>query len=224
MSTKDLERVGSTKRADGQNKMSSSTSGRLCQPFKCPASAVPDRKTERPSGKRRKICYEEPEGADGKWTNKDRLALANRDVNKYPVYQAKDKDALFRRRFSVPFLNGGLAGNDQTRPAPTLGIRRGAAFMAKPLYDPCGDFAIVLFDPTVDQRRPLPASAETHTSERSQLTVPLMHKSLAEILGIKKEVDKERPKVPVVIDPKLARVLRPHQVEGVKVRDWRVQG
>jgi len=44
-----------------------------------------------------------------------------------------------------------------------------------------------------------------------------MHKSLAEILGLKKEVQ-ERPRVPVVIDPRLAKVLRPHQVEGVKVR------
>jgi DNA repair and recombination RAD54-like protein len=39
---------------------------------------------------------------------------------------------------------------------------------------------------------------------------------LADILGLKKDTD-ERPKVPVVIDPRLCKVLRPHQVEGVKV-------
>lgn len=45
-----------------------------------------------------------------------------------------------------------------------------------------------------------------------------VHKSLAEILGIPKRGDvKEQPKVAVVIDPKVAKVLRPHQIEGVKV-------
>lgn len=43
-----------------------------------------------------------------------------------------------------------------------------------------------------------------------------MHKSLADILGIKKKVEGEVKKVAVVIDPRLAKVLRPHQVEGVK--------
>lgn len=45
-----------------------------------------------------------------------------------------------------------------------------------------------------------------------------VHKSLAEILGIQKRGEPvEQPKVAVVIDPKIAGVLRPHQIEGVKV-------
>jgi hypothetical protein len=45
-----------------------------------------------------------------------------------------------------------------------------------------------------------------------------MHKSLAQILGIPKRGEQvEQPKVAVVIDPKIAKVLRPHQIEGVKV-------
>ena len=45
-----------------------------------------------------------------------------------------------------------------------------------------------------------------------------IHKSLADILGIPKRGDQiEQPKVAVVIDPKLAKILRPHQIEGVKV-------
>ena len=45
-----------------------------------------------------------------------------------------------------------------------------------------------------------------------------VHKSLAEMLGIPKRGEvAERKKVAVVIDPKLAKVLRPHQIEGVKV-------
>ena len=45
-----------------------------------------------------------------------------------------------------------------------------------------------------------------------------VHKSLAEILGIPKRGQVvEQAKVAVVIDPKIAKVLRPHQIEGVKV-------
>ena len=90
--------------------------------------------------------------------------------------------------------------------------------MVKPLHDPSGEFAIVLYDPTVDDKPDPKVLAEGSMKEdqKPKLDVPLMHKSLADILGIKKEVVGDRPKVPVVIDPKLAKVLRPHQVEGVK--------
>jgi DNA repair and recombination RAD54-like protein len=45
-----------------------------------------------------------------------------------------------------------------------------------------------------------------------------VHKPLAEILGIKKTGGPvEETRVAVVIDPKIAKVLRPHQIEGVKV-------
>jgi len=45
-----------------------------------------------------------------------------------------------------------------------------------------------------------------------------VHKSLAEMLGISKRGEVvEQKKVAVVIDPKLTKVLRPHQIEGVKV-------
>ena len=43
------------------------------------------------------------------------------------------------------------------------------------------------------------------------------HKSLKELLGGGKDKRKKTNKVPVVIDPRLGKVLRPHQVEGVKV-------
>ena len=43
-------------------------------------------------------------------------------------------------------------------------------------------------------------------------------KSLRELLGDPKAKRRQHPKVPVVIDPRLTKVLRPHQVEGVKVR------
>ncbi|KAL1964002.1 hypothetical protein VTN77DRAFT_7548 [Rasamsonia byssochlamydoides] len=95
-------------------------------------------------------------------------------------------------------------------------MRRGATFVVKPLHDPSGEFAIVLYDPTVDDK-PEPKKKEDgeKPKEKPKLDEPIVHKSLADILGLKKQVE-SRPKVPVVIDPKLAKVLRPHQVEGVK--------
>ena len=191
------------------------------RPFKCPGSATPTRTSEKPARKKRKVSYADADGSieDGEkpWTNEDRLALANRDTNKFPVFRVKDKEALFRQRFAVPLINKNAGAYSPSRPAPTLGMRTGAIFIAKPLHDPSGEFAIVLYDPTVDNK---PATAieeerKDGEEEKPKLDVPIMHKSLADILGLKKKVD-DNPKIPVVIDPKLAKILRPHQVEGVK--------
>jgi DNA repair and recombination protein RAD54 and RAD54-like protein len=180
----------------------------------------------RPERKRRKVSYANADGGveegDKPWTNEDRLALANRDVNKYPVFKPKDKEAAFKQRFSVPLINKDAGGYNAGRVAPALGMRRSCNFIAKPLHDPSGEFSIVLYDPTIDER-PEDEPGEEKDKESDQkpkLDVPLMHKSLADILGLKKQVN-DKPKVPVVIDPRLAKVLRPHQVEGVKVKTWR---
>ncbi len=194
---------------------------RLIKPFRCPGSATSTRASGKPARKKRKVSYADADGSveDGEkpYTNDDRLALANRDVNKYPIFKVKDKDTLFRQRFAVPLINKNAGGYNPFRPAPTLGMRKGAVFVAKPLHDPSGEFAIVLFDPTIDEK---PATVEEEIKQSQddnipKLDVPIMHRSLADILGLKKEVE-EHPKVPVVIDPRLAKVLRPHQVEGVK--------
>ena len=194
---------------------------RLIKPFRCPGSATPTRASDKPTRKKRKISYADADGSvedgDKPYTNEDRLALANRDANKFPVFKVKDKDTLFRQRFSVPLINKDAGGYNPFRPAPTLGMRKGAVFVAKPLHDPSGEFAIVLFDPTIDDK---PTTKEevvkmSQEEEKPKLDVPIMHRSLADILGLKKQVD-DHPKVPVVIDPRLAKVLRPHQVEGVK--------
>ncbi len=194
---------------------------RLIKPFRCPGSATPTRASEKPTRKKRKVSYADADGSveDGEkpYTNEDRLALANRDVNKFPVFKVKDKDTLFRQRFAVPLINKDAGTYNPFRPAPTLGMRKGAVFVAKPLHDPSGEFAIVLFDPTIDDK-PTTVEEEVKQSQDEnipKLDVPIMHRSLADILGLKKEVE-EHPKVPVVIDPRLAKVLRPHQVEGVK--------
>lgn len=157
------------------------------------------------------------------YTNEERLALATRDVNRFPVFKAKDKDFTFKQRFKVPLVDKSTDGYDSSRPAPTLGMRQGATFVVKPLHDPSGEFAIVLYDPTVDDvdnsQQEKPAKPDDAEDKDPKLDEPLVHKSLADILGLKKKVE-DRPKVPVVIDPRLAKVLRPHQVEGVKVSLW----
>jgi DNA repair and recombination RAD54-like protein len=134
------------------------------------------------------------------------------------VFKPKDKDTAFKARFIIPLKNKDVGAYNAFRPAPLLGMRQGRVFVARPLHDPSGEFAIVLYDPTVDDK-PTPkeeAVPRLSQDEKNMLDEPLMHKSLADILGLKKKVDDERPRVPVVIDPRLAKVLRPHQVEGVK--------
>ncbi|MCJ1350332.1 MAG: DNA-dependent ATPase protein rad54 [Icmadophila ericetorum] len=193
---------------------------RLVRPFKCPGSSAPTRASEKPARKRRKVNYADADGSveedDKPWSNEDRLALANRDSNKYPVYKVKDSETQFRQKFAVPLIDKTAGNYNPFRPAPTLGMRQGAVFIAKPLHDPSGEFAIVLYDPTIDNR---PAEIRETEEEEEQpkpvLDVPIMHRSLADILGLKKKVE-DHPKVPVVIDPRLAKVLRPHQIEGVK--------
>ncbi|RNJ53792.1 DNA-dependent ATPase protein rad54 [Verticillium nonalfalfae] len=192
---------------------------KLHRPFKCPGSAAPSPAVNRPARKRRKVDYKGADGesdADKPYTNADRLALANRDANRYPVFQAKEKGVVFRKAFAVPLINKNVGGYNPNRPPPTLGLRTGATFVAKALHDPSGEFAIVLYDPTVDDKPKVPEKPKDEPEPTTTIDAPLMHKSLAEILGIKKKVEGEHPKVPVVIDPRLCKVLRPHQIEGVK--------
>ncbi|KAI1966630.1 DNA-dependent ATPase protein rad54 [Ophidiomyces ophidiicola] len=146
------------------------------------------------------------------------MPLINIDINKFPIYKVKDKEIAFKQRFSIPLIDKNSSNYNSGRPAPLLGMRKGATFVVKPLHDPSGEFAIVLYDPTVDEksdRTDEGKQEQQEEAEKPKLDQPLVHKSLAEILGIKRNVE-ERPKVPVVIDPRLAKVLRPHQVEGVK--------
>jgi DNA repair and recombination protein RAD54 and RAD54-like protein len=187
---------------------------RLIKPFKCPGSANARKPKGEPSRKRRKVNYAEEGGGTEDSSGGFSLDPESRALkDRFPVFQVKDKESIFRSRFSIPLINKNAF--DPSRPAPSLGMRRGAGFVNKPLHDPSGEFAIVLYDPTIDEKPQEPVEGKSE-EEKPKLDVSLMHKSLAEILGIKKQVEGERPKVPVVIDPRLAKVLRPHQVEGVK--------
>ena len=58
--------------------------------------------------------------------------------------------------------------------------------------------------------------AERERAEREAERDKGPHRSLAAMLGLSKMKTKVVAKVPVVIDPRLSKVLRPHQIEGVK--------
>ncbi|GAB0131858.1 DNA repair protein rhp54 [Epichloe bromicola] len=197
--------------------------GKLYQPFRCPGTASRSTSSDRASRKRRKVDYSGADGSsaeDKSYCNDDRLALSTRDVNRYPVFRAKKKEHVFKKAFSIPLKDKDSTSYNPNRPPPTLGLRQGAVVAPKALHDPSGEFAIVLYDPTTDEKFDGLLEPE-HTigseiNHHIKLNAPLVHKSLAEILGIKKNVDNDQPKVPVVLDPKLAKILRPHQVEGVK--------
>ncbi|KAM9897971.1 hypothetical protein OXX79_006564 [Metschnikowia pulcherrima] len=147
-------------------------------------------------------------------------------------------ETVFRKHFAVPF-----AKTDKNRelianavPPPPLGTRRKTVLPPRALHDPMSEFAIVLYDPTVDRFPVLEDVTDQSQSpdttiirSSSEEPEPLEQdgppakkrrpqKSLAEMLGICKSPDSasKYPDVPVVIDPRLAKILRPHQVAGVK--------
>lgn len=195
---------------------------RLIKPFRCPGSAPSSRTSEQPARKRKRVSYAGADSSvddeDRPYTNEDRLAIIRDANSKFPVFQAKDKESTFRQRFAVPLLNKDRGEFNSSRPA-ALGMRFGATFVSKPLHDPSGEFAIVLYDPTIHDKPSSQEEAEAKPKDEAitKLDSPIMHKSLNEILGIKKKVEGEgRPKVPVVIDPRLAKILRPHQVAGCR--------
>lgn len=138
--------------------------------------------------------------------------------NMWPLSRiTKDYDAMavLSKKFKVPTINGEVA------PEPfgarrTLGLRRRPG-VSRSLYDPNADDAIILWDPAEEQNNENDEN-EGRTSEEEEkpqdkIKVGGGGKSLSEILGLKKE---KRKKTHVIVDPVLARILRPHQIEGLK--------
>ncbi|ODV86944.1 hypothetical protein CANARDRAFT_6510 [[Candida] arabinofermentans NRRL YB-2248] len=147
---------------------------------------------------------------------------------------ADSSQRTLTRKFVVPQRS--KPGNESElpnfQPPPPLGNKKKIFFPPRPLHDPVSEYAIVLYDPTVDvipelQEEVVNAKlieekeqAEAEAEPRPTKRFKSAHKSLNEILGISNESEeqlaKKFPNVPVVIDPKLAKILRPHQIQGVK--------
>lgn len=151
---------------------------------------------------------------------------------------------ILTKKFVPPLKTKSDDWSLQSRVPPPLGNRKKVFFPPKPLHDPFDVLAIVLYDPTVDvikeEEEAAAAAAEAEAQiqsnkdkscESTPETTPepvqrpasrfkmYNKRSLNEILGISndsKDPTALFPNVPVVIDPKLAKILRPHQREGVR--------
>jgi DNA repair and recombination RAD54-like protein len=216
----------------------------LNKPFKPPTLAAsiervqPQRKRKRVSYKSQQGCYDDS-GDDFKSKGK---AKNNRDVlfydeellasaiPKFPVFKPKPFEEVFgaTRKFSMPSMrskDGELIPLIATNMA--LGTRPPTRIIPRPLHDPMEDHAIVLYDPTIydcetdeeKKEREKEHAKEKALKDAKQKMVGMFnpHKSLRDMLGRDKDKENKVAKVPVVIDPRLTKVLRPHQVEGVKV-------
>ena len=215
-------------------------STRINKPFKVPTPVI---QRAQPQRKRKRVSYKEAQGPDddtdsdsGSKSAKKRRPSNDTEnsppdqTHPFPVYKPKPFNELFGpRRYTIPVMtnkNGEIVKTMQSN--PSLGIRPQIRLIPRPLHDPMEDHAIVLYDPTIDTRETdeerkerekeeLRAQAEKEAREKcAGLYNP--HKSLRDLLGGGKEKKTRHSKVPVVIDPRLSKVLRPHQVEGVKVR------
>jgi DNA repair and recombination protein RAD54 and RAD54-like protein len=213
-------------------------SNRINKPFKPPTSStIVDR--IQPRRKRKRVSYKETGGDSGSEEEngpKKRKKKGDKDgaysdgeivnnVQKYPVFKPKPFGEV--RRFSIPAMKNKEGEEIHIVPSNvSLGIRPLAHIIPRPLHDPMEDHAIVLYDPTIDDRETDEERKEREKEQEKELTAQLAkektagmynpHKSLRELLGEGKE-KKKNNKVPVVIDPRLTKVLRPHQVEGVQV-------
>ena len=120
---------------------------------------------------------------------------------------------MYHAKSSGPILHQLSHASLGARPHPNLAPR--------PLHNPMDDHAIVLYDPTIDDR-PAPeeieAAKEAAEIAKKEAEARGPHKSLKAILGIQDVAKRREAKVPVVIDSRLSKMLRPHQIEGVKVR------
>lgn len=140
-----------------------------------------------------------------------------------------NNEQKLRKSFAVPFSKDNEKRQEFSNkpPPPPLGTRVRVILPPRALHDPMSEFAIVLYDPTIDvipkledetEKSPSPEENKEN-AEGPPTKKRKTHRSLAEILGIVKspeEALEKYPNVPVVIDPRLAKILRPHQIAGVK--------
>ncbi|KAF9052862.1 DNA repair protein, SNF2 family [Panaeolus papilionaceus] len=233
-----LRRIPTT--SDGKKLERLQESSRLNKPFKPPTSAKPVH--VQPPRKRKRVSYKGQDAdesdseterskkkqkknmdKDGVWHNEAELLAA---IPKYPVYSVKPFNEVSHRRFSLPTMTT-KDGKTITHMGSnvSLGVRPPAKIIPRPLHDPMEDHAIVLYDPTIDDRETDEERKEREKEEAKlraekeaqEKTAGLYnpHKSLKALLG-ETNSKQEITKVPVVIDPRLSKVLRPHQIEGVK--------
>lgn len=210
----------------------------LTKPFKTPAAAKTHQR-EQPTRKRKRVSYKEnapdDDEDDGRRSKKKKDDTYGEplgevvNINRsFPIYEAKPSSEVFIKRFSIPEMTNKDGKSVRLHLSNVaLGIRPPKILLPRPLHDPMAEHAVVLYDPTVDDRETdeerlerLKEEAKEQAKKDAAAKVVGMynpHKSLREILGENTTKKKMSEKVPVVIDPVLSKILRPHQIEGVKV-------
>ncbi|KZV69024.1 SNF2 family domain-containing protein [Peniophora sp. CONT] len=228
-----LRRIPTT--TDGKTVDRFQESARVNKPFKAPALAVTRAQPER---KRKRVSYK---GADTTADDDDDDPKAKRrksmndaylekpkPVVTYPAYKATPFAQVQGRKYEIPTMKQKDGTVVRILPSrPSLGIRPPTKLLPRPLHNPMEDHAIVLYDPTIDERetdeerkeREKEEAKEAARKAAEEKNVGMFNphgKSLKQLLGDGQDKKKLNDKVPVVIDPTLTKVLRPHQVEGVK--------
>jgi DNA repair and recombination protein RAD54 and RAD54-like protein len=235
-----LRRTPSTSDGKPVDRLQEST--RINKPFK-PPSVSKKNLRDQPQRKRKRVSYKGADAGNNSDSDSDTGSkkkkkngrdgfemVCDDNTQSWPVFRAKPFDSHARQAFSIPEMknkNGEVVPTVATNLA--LGIRPPSTIPPRPLHDPMEDHAIVLYDPTIDDRETDEERKEREKEEAKRKaeeearakTAGMFnpHKPLRDLLGGGKEKQKRNDKVPVVIDPRLSKVLRPHQVEGVKVRD-----
>lgn len=179
------------------------------------------------NGSSRRSKKRKGDQGDAAYADDDREGNQSMSIkDAFPKFdEVKPPELALKSSFSIPTMRDKKTGAIiETRMSyGPLGVCRRPTLLPRPLHDPLADHAIVLWDPTVDdveteEQRLAREEAKKEEERRKQEAANSIHKSLAQMLGLDKNKDKnlQDVKVPVVIDPKLCKVLRPHQVEGVK--------
>lgn len=241
----------STQTSDPSSSTSSTSSNpstALSKPFKVPFNSNLRNPLPQRSAKKR-VSYNEVIDNEDDLLKENKKRKSNKNIDEdyygnevhkpstfdlrtlYPVFKVKPSSEVFSKSFRIPPMKDKQTGQVNYIPLSglALGCRVQPPIPPKPLHDPMGEHAIVLFDPTVYdiQKSQLESNSqqsqeieEQQSKQQESLVIVKnkRNKSLKEILGIKskEEVEKQMQRVPVVIDPKLSKVLRPHQIEGVK--------
>ncbi|TIB81083.1 DNA supercoiling [Wallemia mellicola] len=198
----------------------------LAKPFKVPTLSSDKLRAAAPTRlAKKRVSYKEEESKENRKRGKvDDDYHEDSGVNRelgfdlktlYPVYEVKPASSVLGQGFKIPPMKDKATGRQVIVPLSgmALGTRIQPPIPPRPLHDPMAEHAIVLYDPTIDdieEKKEEPAIPKPPVDRRNR--------SVKDILGIKsrEELEKDVKKVPVVIDPILSKVLRPHQVEGVK--------
>ena len=196
---------------------------------------------EQPQRKKRRVSYKDAGGDendsddDGKKKKKKgldggppQLDLVAHDLKRFPKYEAKPFESVSARKFAIPCMTNKKGEViSHVLSGVSLGIRPQPNLLPRPLHDPMEDHAIVLYDPTIDDRETEEEKLERLKQEEKERAAKDAeekmkgmfnpHKPLRKLLGEDQKKMQKVQKVAVVLSPKLSKVLRPHQIEGVKV-------